>query len=68
MTEVSVIDEAVSEEDKVVHIIGSLPDAYDVLVTAFKSGSGNSPALATVTERLLREELSSREKRLRRRL
>ena len=30
----AVIDEAVSEEDKVVHILVSLPDAYNVLVTA----------------------------------
>ena len=34
----------------------SLPDAYNVLVTALESGSENIPALVTVTERLLREE------------
>ena len=54
--ELAVIAEPVSEEDKVVHILASLPDAYDVLVTALESGSENVPPLATVTERLLREE------------
>ena len=29
--ELAVIDEPVSEEDKVVYILASLPDAYDVL-------------------------------------
>ena len=54
--ELAVIDEPVSEEDKVVYILASLPDAYDVLVTALESGSENVPPLETVTERLLREE------------
>ena len=54
--ELAVIDAAVSEEDKVVHILASLPDTYDVLVTALESGSENIPPLQTVTERLLREE------------
>ena len=60
MTEVfgklAVIAEPVSEEDKVVHILASLPDSYDVLVTALESGSENVPPLEVVTERLLREE------------
>ena len=54
--ELAVIADAVSEEDKVVHLLASLPDAYDVLVTALESGSDNVPPLETVTERLLREE------------
>lgn len=54
--ELAVIAEPVSEEDKVVHLLASLPDAYDVLVTALESGSENIPPLGTVTERLLREE------------
>ena len=54
--ELAVIDAAVSDEDKVVHLLASLPDSYDVLVTALESGSENIPALEVVTERLLREE------------
>ena len=54
--ELAVIADPVSEEDKVVHLLASLPDAYDVLVTALESGSENVPLLETVTERLLREE------------
>ena len=60
MTEVfgepAVITEPISEEDKVVHLLASLPDTYDVLVTALESGSENVSPLETVTERLLREE------------
>ena len=54
--ELAVIAEPLSEEDKVVHLLASLPPSYDVLVTAFESGSENVPALEIVTERLLREE------------
>ena len=54
--ELAVIAEPVSEEDKVVHLLGSLPDTYDVLVTVLESGSENVPPLKTVTERLLGEE------------
>ena len=54
--ELAVIDEPVSEEDKVVYMLASLSDAYDVLMTALESGSENVPPLETVTERLLREE------------
>ena len=61
-SELAALDEPVSDEDKVVYILASLPDSYDVLVTALESGSENIPALDTVTERLLREEEKLREK------
>ncbi len=51
--ELAVIAEPVSEEDRVVYLLASLPDAYDVLVTALES---SVLPLETVTERLLREE------------
>ena len=54
--ELAVIAEPVSEEDKVAHLLASLPDAYDVLVTLLERGSENVPPLETVTERLLGEE------------
>ena len=46
MTEIfSVVAEPVSEEDQVVHLLVSLPDSYDVLVTegrAEAEGKGRS--------------------------
>lgn len=59
MTEVfddlSVIDEPVKEDDRVVYPLASLPDSYNVLVTALEA-SEEVPKLAVVTERLLHEE------------
>ena len=54
--ELAVIAEPVSEEDQVVHLLASLPDSYDVLVTAMESGTDTVPPWETVTEKLLREE------------
>ena len=54
--ELAVIAEAISDEDKVVYLLAGLPESYDVLVTAFESGSDTVPPLESVTERLLREE------------
>ena len=51
--ELAVVAEPVSEEDKVVHLLASLPDTYNVLVTAVESGSESVLPLETVTERLL---------------
>ena len=59
MTEVfddlSVIDQPVKEEDRVVYLLASLPDSYNVLVTALEA-SEEVPKMAVVTERLLHEE------------
>ena len=59
--ELSVIGEAVEEEDRVVHILASLPDKYNMLVTAFEACS-EVPRLEVVTEKLLNEERKIREK------
>ncbi len=63
MTEIfdalSVIDEPVKEEDRVVYLLASLPERYNVLVTALEA-SAEVPALAVVTERLLYEESKMR--------
>ena len=57
MTEIfkslSVIDNPVSEEDRVVFLLASLPDI--MLVTAFKANP-EVPNMELVTERLLYEE------------
>ena len=59
MTEVfdslSVVGDPISEEDRVVHLLASLPDSYNVLVTALEA-SEDVPKMEIVTERLLHEE------------
>ena len=45
-----------------VHLLASLPDSFDMLVTAMEANSDNVPAMENVTERLLREEQKLKEK------
>ena len=58
----AVIGEEVEEEDRVVHILTSLPESYNMLVTAFEASS-EVPKIEIVTERLLNEEKKVKEKR-----
>ena len=51
----SVVGYVVEEEDRVVHILASLPESYQMLVTALEANS-EVPKLEVVTERLLHEE------------
>ena len=51
----SVIGDPITEEDNVVHLLASLPEAYDMIVMALES-SPNVPIMETVIERLLHEE------------
>ena len=51
----SVAGDAVSEEDRVVHLLASLPDSYNMLVTALEANA-EVPKMEVVTERLLHEE------------
>ena len=53
--ELSAIGEPVKEEDCVVYLLASLPECYNVLVTALEANS-EVPTLAVVTEWLLHEE------------
>ena len=48
----AVIGDAVSEEDRVVHLLANLPESYNVLVTALEAQSENIPKWELVTERL----------------
>ena len=57
----SVIGEAVEEEDRVVHILASLPEKYNMLVTALEA-CPEVPKLEVVTEKLLNEERKMKEK------
>ena len=59
--ELSVIGDNVDEEDRVVYLLASLPDSYEMLVTALEA-SENVPTMETVIERLLHEERKSNEK------
>ena len=57
------IGDALTEEDGVVHLLlASLPDSYNMLVTALEAQSENVPKWELVTERLLHEELKLNEK------
>ena len=51
----AVIGDPVSEEDCVVHLLASLPESFNMLVTALEASS-EVPKMETVTERLLHEE------------
>ncbi len=51
----TVIDEPVKEEDRVVYLLASLPENYNVIVTALEA-SPKVPEFSIVTERLLHEE------------
>ena len=59
MTEVfdalSVVGDPVPEEDRVVHLLASLPESYSMLVTALEANA-EVPKMELVTERLLHEE------------
>ena len=59
MTEIfnglSITGAPVVEEDRVVHLLASLPESYNMLVTAFEANP-NVPKMEVVTECLLHEE------------
>ena len=66
MTEIfealAVIDAPVSDEDKVVHLLASLPNSFNILVTALEANSEAVLKMENVTERLLYEEQKMKEK------
>jgi hypothetical protein len=65
MTEIfdglAVIDGPITEEDRVVHLLASLPESYDILITALEANV-EVPKMETVTERLLHEERKMKER------
>ena len=58
----AVIGDPVTEEDRVVHLLASLPDSFNMLVTALEANSEAVPKMEIVTERLLHEERKMKEK------
>ena len=59
--ELAVICDLVKEEDRVVHLLASLPESYSMLVTALEANS-DVPQMEVVTERLLHEERKQMDK------
>ena len=57
--ELSVIGQTISEEDRVVYLLASLNESYNVLVTDLEA-SAEVPTLAVVRERLLHEETKTK--------
>ncbi len=57
----AVTGDPVSEEDRVVHILASLPDSFSMLVTALEANEA-VPKMEIVTERLLHEERKRKKK------
>ena len=53
--ELSIIGDPLDKENQVVHLLASLPESYDMLVTALEA-CPDVPKLEVVTERLLHEE------------
>ena len=58
----AIIGDAVSKEDRVVHLLASLPKSYNVLVTVLEAQSENIPKWELVIERLLHQESKIKEK------
>jgi len=59
--ELSVIGDPVSDEDRVVYLLASLPESYDMIVTALEAND-EVPKMEAVTERLLHEERKLKER------
>ena len=53
--ELAVVGDNVSDKDHVIYLLASLPDTFDMLVTALEANN-EVPKMETVTERLLYEE------------
>ncbi len=53
--ELAVLGDPVSEEDRVVHLLASLPESFNMLVTALEANK-DVPEMETVIERLMHEE------------
>ena len=59
--ELAVLGDGISNEDRVVYLLASLPESYHMLVTALKANA-DLPEMDAVIERLLHEEQKINEK------
>ena len=53
--ELSIVGDAITDEDRVVYLLASLPESFNTLVTALESNP-SVPAMEMVTERLIHKE------------
>ena len=60
LNELSIIDDAVEEDDCVVYLLASLPDSYNTLVTALEANV-DVPKMEVLTEHLLHKEQKLKE-------
>ena len=58
----AIIGDPVTEEDHVVHLLASLPDSFNMLVTALEANP-EVPKMENVTERLLHEERKRKDRK-----
>ena len=61
LEELAVIGDPMKEEDQAIHLLASLPESFNVLVTALESNAA-VPKMEVVTERLLHEERKQHDK------
>ena len=61
LNELAVIEAPMSEEDKVVHLLTSLPESYDTLVTALEANE-KVPSMEVVIDCLIYEEKKAKER------
>ncbi len=61
--ELSIVGDAISNEDRVVFLLASLPESFNMLVTALEANS-TVPAMEIVTERLMHEERKRKDRGL----
>ena len=59
--ELTIVGDAIEEEDRVVYLLASLPDSFNTLVTALEA-SEDVPKMEVVTERLLHAERKQKER------
>ena len=59
--ELAVIGYPVEEEERVVHLLTSLPESFDMMVTALEANA-EMPSLDNVTERIIHEERKIKER------
>ena len=59
--ELSIVGDPIKEDDRVFHLMASLPPSFYVLVTALEANE-DVPRMEIVTERLLHEEIKMKEK------
>ena len=57
--ELAIVGDPLDDENKVVHLLASLPKSYEILVTALEA-SAELPKIDVVTERLLHEEMKQK--------